>query len=238
MKKNKWIIGVLAAVLLVLAVSTGVVLAETLPETYVETTEPGEHSEVEPEEPENTPQPQETPTPDPEPEPEPEPEEPTPKPTVKPTQKPQNNVTSSQKPDPTPKQTEKPNTAAGGQTVTSSSSPEGTPTPSPSPTPSATPTPTPGLQSSVNQGVVSFDGEVSVTVSQTDNSRVNFIGILARVCIGLGVAVVLLVLLSNRIGPRGGGGRKRYQRSKTPRRKKGKLLSDRYYRDSFRGKYR
>ena len=42
MKKNKWIIGVLAAVLLVLAVSTGVVLAETLPETYVETTEPGE----------------------------------------------------------------------------------------------------------------------------------------------------------------------------------------------------
>ena len=63
MKKNKWIIGVLAAVLLVLAVSTGVVLAETLPETYVETTEPGEPSEVEPEEPENTPQPQETPTP-------------------------------------------------------------------------------------------------------------------------------------------------------------------------------
>ena len=54
MKKNKWIIGVLAAVLLVLAVSTGVVLAETLPETYVETTEPGEPSEVEPEEPENT----------------------------------------------------------------------------------------------------------------------------------------------------------------------------------------
>ena len=49
MKKNKWIIGVLAAVLLVLAVSTGVVLAETLPETYVETTEPGEPSEVEPE---------------------------------------------------------------------------------------------------------------------------------------------------------------------------------------------
>ena len=72
MKKNKWIIGVLAAVLLVLAVSTGVVLAETLPETYVETTEPGEPSEVEPEEPENTPQPQETPTPDPEPEPEPD----------------------------------------------------------------------------------------------------------------------------------------------------------------------
>ena len=66
----------------------------------------------------------------------------------------------------------------------------------------------------------------------------NYIGILAWVCIGLGVAVVLLVLLSNRRGPRGGGGRKRYQRSKTPRRKKGKLLSDRYYRDSFRGKYR
>lgn len=234
MKKNKWIIGVLAAVLLVLAVSTGVVLAETLPETYVETTEPGEPSEVEPEEPENTPQPQETPTPDPEP----EPEEPTPTPTTKPAEKPQNTPAATKKPDPTPKQTEKPNTAAGGQTVTSSSSPEGTPTPSPSPTPSATPTPTPGLQSSVNQGVVSFDGEVSVTVSQTDNSRVNFIGILAWVCIGLGVAVVLLVLLSNRRGPRGGGGRKRYQRSKTPRRKKGKLLSDRYYRDSFRGKYR
>lgn len=83
-----------------------------------------------------------------------------------------------------------------------------------------------------------YKSDISVTVSSTDTSRVNLIGILAWVCIGLGIVVVLLVLLSNRYGPRSGGGRKRYQRSGSRRKKKGRLLSDRYYRDNYRNRYR
>ncbi len=79
----------------------------------------------------------------------------------------------------------------------------------------------------------SYDSNISVSVSETDNTRVNFIGILAWVCIGIGVVVVVLVLLSNRYGPRGGGGRRRYRSGGFRRKRKGRLLSDRYYRNRY-----
>lgn len=66
--------------------------------------------------------------------------------------------------------------------------------------------------------------------SAADNSyahQLNKIGILAWVCIGLGILVILIVILSNRRPPHKPG-RSRYHRSK---RKGGKrLLSDKYYR--------
>lgn len=81
---------------------------------------------------------------------------------------------------------------------------------------------------------VDLHSTVSIVVTQTNNRRANLIGILGWVCIGLGVIVVLLVLLSNFRGPRGGG-RKRYKRR--PYRKKKHLLNDRYYQNSHYNKY-
>lgn len=59
------------------------------------------------------------------------------------------------------------------------------------------------------------------------SSGLNKPGIIAWVCIGLGVIVVLIVILSNRRPPRGPG-RSRYHRTK--RRRGKRLLSDKYYR--------
>ena len=59
------------------------------------------------------------------------------------------------------------------------------------------------------------------------NSQINWIGILSWACIGVGVLIVLIILLSNRRPPRGGYGRKRYRRPM--RRSKRRLLPDRYY---------
>ena len=60
-----------------------------------------------------------------------------------------------------------------------------------------------------------------------DSSQINWIGILSWACIGVGVLIVLIILLSNRRPPRGGYGRKRYRRPM--RRSKRRLLPDRYY---------
>ena len=66
------------------------------------------------------------------------------------------------------------------------------------------------------------------SASNGDNSqRMKQIGILAWVCIALGVLVVLIVILSNRRPPRGPG-RSRYHRPKRGGRKH--LLNDKYYR--------
>ena len=59
------------------------------------------------------------------------------------------------------------------------------------------------------------------------SSGMNKPGIIAWVCIGLGIIVVLIVILSNRRPP-SGSGRSRYHRTK--RRHKKHLLNDRYYR--------
>lgn len=68
---------------------------------------------------------------------------------------------------------------------------------------------------------------LSSVVSDTANTRrMNWIGIVSWGCIGLGILVVLLVVLSNRRPPRGTG-RKRYHRKKRPKKH---LLNDRYYR--------
>lgn len=61
----------------------------------------------------------------------------------------------------------------------------------------------------------------------TSSRKMNQIGMLAWVCIGLGVAVVLIVILSNRRPPRGPG-RSRYHKTKRSRKKR--LLNDKYYR--------
>lgn len=149
-----------------------------------------------------------------------------------------NNVTS--KPSSSSHSTQGNNTSSSQTTNTYTPVSSAAPSPTATPTPSPTPTPEPSsseeeLSSAVTGG---YDGGVSVTVSQIDNRQVNFIGIMAWVCIALGIVVVLLVLLSNRYGPRGGSGRKRYRTSKPGRRKKGRLLSDRYYRDNYRNRYR
>ncbi len=68
----------------------------------------------------------------------------------------------------------------------------------------------------------------SSSMAPTSNRTVNWIGIIAWVCIGLGVVVVVIVILSNRRPPRGGSGRKRYRR---PKRRKKHLLNDKYYRN-------
>lgn len=62
------------------------------------------------------------------------------------------------------------------------------------------------------------------------NKKMNWIGILSWACIALGVAVVLIVVFSNRRPPRGGPGRKRYRRPSKPHKKR--LLNDKYYRDT------
>ena len=68
----------------------------------------------------------------------------------------------------------------------------------------------------------------SSSMAPTSNRTLNWIGIIAWVCIGLGVIVVVIVILSNRRPPRGGSGRKRYRR---PKRRKKHLLNDKYYRN-------
>ncbi len=61
-----------------------------------------------------------------------------------------------------------------------------------------------------------------------DMQQAKLVGILSWVCIGLGILVVLIVVLSNGRPPRGPG-RKRYRRPKRSRKKH--LLNDRYYRN-------
>ncbi len=68
----------------------------------------------------------------------------------------------------------------------------------------------------------------SVIVDTAANKKMNWIGILSWVCIALGIAVVLIVVFSNRRPPRGGG-RKRYRRPNRPHKKR--LLNDKYYRN-------
>ncbi len=91
------------------------------------------------------------------------------------------------------------------------------------------------VSSESSSGVISLPA--AGTVSENDpfasastgvpSTLMNRYGILAWVCIGLGVLVVLIVILSNRRPPRGPG-RSRYHR---PKRGGGKhLLSDKYYR--------
>ena len=92
-------------------------------------------------------------------------------------------------------------------------------------------------ESSAAESAISLPGVGSVAENDPLSSaitnpgqahRMNIQGLLAWACIGLGVLVVLIVVLSNRRPPRGPG-RKRYRRQK---RGSGKhLLNDRYYRD-------
>lgn len=74
--------------------------------------------------------------------------------------------------------------------------------------------------------VAEFDPLASAA-SKTSSNKMTQVGILAWVCILLGVAVVLIVILSNRRPP-SGPGRSRYRRTKRSRKKR--LLSDKYYR--------
>ena len=78
-------------------------------------------------------------------------------------------------------------------------------------------------------GSVAENDPLSSAITNPEQAhRMNIQGLLAWACIGLGVLVVLIVVLSNRRPPRGPG-RKRYRRQK---RGSGKhLLNDRYYRD-------
>lgn len=78
---------------------------------------------------------------------------------------------------------------------------------------------------------------ISGSVENPDNSRLNLLGIIAWVCIGLGVVVVIIVLLSNRSGARRSTGRRRYQRRSGRRKKKKHLLNDKYY-SNYRGRFR
>ena len=238
MKKNRWALWLFLWVVLI-AVFSFSVAAEALPEPFTETTVqtvPG-NEENNPEEPEN-PDPPSEPTPDPDPEPE-EPD-PTPIPTPKPTPAPTAKPTAAPTQRPTAKPTQRPyQEEPASQTGAAT---QATATPKPTATPSVTPTATASaVPSSTSEigGDSSYEGSVNVSVTQTDSTRVNFIGILAWVCIGLGIVVVLLVLLSNRQGPRGGSGRKRYRSSGFRKKRKGRLLSDRYYKGSnYRGKFR
>lgn len=75
----------------------------------------------------------------------------------------------------------------------------------------------------------SQDSALNSAAGQTgDTGRLNWIGIVAWVCIALGVLVVLIVVFSNRRPPRGMG-RKRYRRPRRSRKKR--LLNDKYYRN-------
>jgi hypothetical protein len=74
--------------------------------------------------------------------------------------------------------------------------------------------------------VVEYDPLASAS-SGISSNKMNQIGILAWVCILLGIAVVLIVIFSNRRPP-SGPGRSRYRRTK--RSKKKRLLNDKYYR--------
>ena len=80
-------------------------------------------------------------------------------------------------------------------------------------------------------GDVSGVGLLSAGETGQGNRQINWIGILSWACIAAGVLIVLIILLSNCRPPRGGYGRKRYRR---PRRRKSRLLSDRYYRNNYR----
>jgi cytoskeletal protein RodZ len=91
------------------------------------------------------------------------------------------------------------------------------------------------VSSGAESGLISLPGVDSLNENDplasasngSSSNRMNRIGILAWICIGLGVLVVLIVILSNHRPPRGPG-RKRYRR---PKRGGGKrLLSDKYYR--------
>ncbi len=92
-------------------------------------------------------------------------------------------------------------------------------------------------ESAEAESVISLPGVDSVDENNPFSSamtnpeqtrKMNVQGLLAWACIGLGVVVVLVVVLSNRRPPRGPG-RKRYRRQK---RGSGKhLLNDRYYRN-------
>jgi hypothetical protein len=74
--------------------------------------------------------------------------------------------------------------------------------------------------------------EVDPLASAVNNSsaaQMNHIGILAWVCIGLGILVILIVIFSNSHNNGGGSpGHKRYHRPK--RSKKKRLLNEKYYR--------
>ena len=90
------------------------------------------------------------------------------------------------------------------------------------------------ISSEPESGVISLPGVDSVaerdplaSVSNSSNSHMTQLGILAWVCIALGILVVLIVIFSNRRGPRGPG-RSRYHRPKRSGKKH--LLNDRYYR--------
>jgi hypothetical protein len=77
-------------------------------------------------------------------------------------------------------------------------------------------------------GIVSENDPLASVSQGTPSKQINRIGILAWVCIALGVLVVLIVIFSNRRPPRGPG-RSRYHRPRRGNRKH--LLNDKYYRD-------
>ena len=78
---------------------------------------------------------------------------------------------------------------------------------------------------------VSGAGVLSAPVSDDDNDQINWLGIICWVCIGIGILIVVVVILSNRRPPRSGYGRTRYKRQKSRRRgRKARLLNDKYYR--------
>lgn len=83
-----------------------------------------------------------------------------------------------------------------------------------------------GVISLPDAGVVSENDPFASASNGTPSKLMNRAGILAWVCIGLGILVVLIVILSNRRPPRGPG-RSRYHR---PKRSGKRLLNDKYYR--------
>ena len=83
-----------------------------------------------------------------------------------------------------------------------------------------------GVISLPDAGVVSDNDPFASASNGTPSKLMNRAGILAWVCIGLGILVVLIVILSTRRPPRGPG-RSRYHR---PKRSGKRLLNDRYYR--------
>ena len=62
---------------------------------------------------------------------------------------------------------------------------------------------------------VSGAGVLSAPVSDDDNDQINWLGIISWVCIGIGILIVVVVILSNRRPPRSGYGRTRYKRQKS-----------------------
>lgn len=72
---------------------------------------------------------------------------------------------------------------------------------------------------------------LSAPVSDDGNHQINWLGIISWVCIGIGILIVVIVILSNRRPPRSGYGRTRYKHPKSRRRgRKAHLLNDKYYR--------